>query len=79
MDLQLDLGMDLSLSPNYTEDRTDVFYVANNTPITYTYFTINVVMIVIHVGIIALNSCMIAAIRQSKKIEDPCGHCLISK
>lgn len=66
---------------NSTEDEeaSNVFYVRNGTPVTYTYFTLNVAMIVIHIGIIVLNTCMIEAIRKSRKVEEPCGHCLISK
>ena len=61
------------------ESDSNIFYIVNNTPVTYTYFIINIIMIIVHIGIIILNSCMIEAIRRSRKIEEPAGHCLIGE
>ncbi|XP_067948614.1 uncharacterized protein [Watersipora subatra] len=69
--------MELKSNTSTTESDGSIFYTVYDIPITYAYFSLNVVMIVIHIGIIALNSCMIAAIRRTRKIGDPSGHCLI--
>lgn len=63
----------------YSNDTEGVFYWINRYPVTYGFFGLNIIIILVHIGIIALNSCMIAAIRRSRKAEEPCGHCLISK
>ena len=59
-------------------ESADVFYWINGYPVTYSYFAINIAILVAHLVIIAINSLMIAALRQTKKVEEPGGHCLIS-
>ena len=67
------------IANKHSNDTEQVFYWINRYPVTYGFFGLNVILILVHIGIIALNSCMITAIRRSRKAEEPGGHCLISK
>ena len=67
------------IANEHSNDTEQVFYWINRYPVTYGFFGLNVILILVHIGIIALNSCMITAIRRSRKAEEPGGHCLISK
>ena len=67
------------IANEHSNDTEQVFYWINRYPVTYGFFGLNVILILVHIGIIALNSCMITAIRRSRKAEEPGAHCLISK
>lgn len=71
----------LYTSTNAVTDFTDpnVIYWANGYPLKYSVFAVNLTIILVHIGIAALNGLMIEAIRRSRQVEEPAGHCLISE
>lgn len=74
----------MKLHHNETADteiskNSDIFYRINNGDVTYTYFGLNLMMIVVHLLILILNSIIIRAIQQSRRIQEPSGHCFIGK
>lgn len=60
-------------------DYSGVFYYVRGHPVTYAFFSISILTIVLHLGIACLNIIMIAALRRSRKGREPTGHCLIGK
>jgi len=61
------------------EDIVNAVYWVNNFPVTVGFLITNVVIILVHIGMILLNSSLIAALRRSRKGQEPNGHALISK